>query len=489
MKRVAIVAAAALGAACAHNSAGNPGAATEVLGKRPALEPLQPFAAPVPEVVTLANGLKLFVVEKPGDGIEALSLVVRSGAAQDPANLPGLASLSLEMLEAGSAGRSQTEMAAAADAIGASLNASAGSDGSVIGASAMATQLDKLVALFADLALKPNFAEADWKRLLGRREAELLAQRAEPREAASRAFARAVYGDHPYGRPADGTLESVKAMKLDDARAFFAGFRPEEAALVAVGGADKARVVELLRNAFETWRGASAPIAARPQPQLANAPTERPKLVIVDFKGRPQTVMRVGEPAVPRKSPDALALRLWSAVVGGSFTSRLNQNLREAHAWTYGARAGFSFGVGPGPFVAAADVKTANTADALKETLAELHKALEAPLSDAEIEKGKALLAFGLVEGLQHADGVAGIVGQLFLYDLPNDELATFVPRLSKLTAADVQAAAKRAVAEQGLTIVFAGDQREIEAQLAQSGLSLPAPQMRDAVGELVAGK
>jgi predicted Zn-dependent peptidase len=198
--------------------------------------------------------------------------------------------------------------------------------------------------------------------------------------------------------------------------------------------------------------------------------------------------MRVGAPGVPRSSPDVLALRLWSVIVGGSFTSRLTQNLREKHAWAYGASGLFSFGIGPGPFVAAADVKTANTADALRETLAELKRAVDEPLTDAEIEKGKALLAFALVEGLQHADGVAATMGQLFLYDLPDDELATIVPRLSKLTAADVRAAARRAIQPDAMSIVLAGDRRQIEAQLAQANLGLPAAQYRDAVGNIAVG-
>jgi len=469
-----------LAAGCASGPVGE-----AVLAKRPALAALEPFAAPVPKLHTLANGLKLYVIEKPGDGIEALQLVVKQGSAQDPDALPGLASLALEMLEAGSAGRSQTEMAQAADSIGATVHASAGADASVVSASAMATQLEKLVQLLADVALRPNFAEAEWARLLKQRAAELLAAQAEPGVGAARAFGKAVYDRHPYGRPTEGTLASVKEMKLDDAKAFVAGFRPARAALVAVGGAPEAKVVELLRAAFEGWKGPEGEGAEAAPPQAAAPPTERPRLVIVDYPGKPQTVVRIGQPAVPRSSPEVLPLRLLNNILGGSFTSRLNQNLREKNGYAYGAGSGFAFGVGPGPFIARANVKTQVTAEALREALIELRRAVDEPISQAELEKGKALLAYDLVEALQSAAASAAAFGNLFLYDLPLDEFRTFVPRLGRLTAADVQAAARRVLDPAKMTIVLSGDAKVVEEQLGKSQLGLPAPQRRDAQGEV----
>ena len=472
---------------CAHTQSAIGGGGT-ALAQRPAIAPLEAFAAPVPKIHELKNGLKIYLVEKPGDGIEALQLVVRRGSAADPLELPGLASLALEMLDTGSAGRSQTEMAAAADAIGASVHAGAGLDSSAISASAMTSRIEPLVQLFADVALRPNFAAADWKRLLGQRSADLLAERAEPRAAAGHAFARAVYGAHPYGRPSEGTVESVKVMKLEDAKAFFANFRPSEAAIIAVGGAPEAQVLSLLSAAFEGWQGpAGSDSTALAQ---ASPPTaERPRLVAVEFPGKPQTVMRVGAPGVPRSSADVLALRLWNSILGGSFTSRLNQNLREKHSYTYGAGSGFAFGVGPGPFVAQADVKTADTADALREMLAELSRALDEPVSAEELQKARSLLAFNLVSALEHADGAATAFGQLFSNGLPPDEFTTFVPRLQKLTAADLQAAARRALDPARLTIVLAGDKAAIEKQLAASKLGLPPPQLRDVSGEPLPAK
>jgi zinc protease len=486
MKTALALLAAAL-AACAHQPSA-PAAAADpeaVLAQRPAVPPLQPFAAPVAKVHELQNGLKVHVVVKPGDGIEALQLVTRLGSSSDPVALPGLASLAMGMLETGSAGRSQTQMAALADSIGAAFGASAGSDGSTIYASAMATRLPDLVSLLADVALRPNLAESEWTRTTSERTAALINLRADPVRAAGRALARAMYGDHPYGRPHDGTVASMKAMQLADARAFLQKLSPRDTALVAVGGAPEERVVELVRAAFEGWKG-PADATAGDEPQAAPPPAERPRLVVVDFPGKPQTVMRVGQPALKRSSPDVLSLRVLNAVLGGSFTSRLMQLLREKNGYTYAAHSHFVFGLGDGPFVAAADVKTAVTAAALADMLSELQRASSAAIAPEELSKGRALLAFDLVQGLEHADAALGLFSGLYLYRLPSDELVTFVPRLDQLTSAAILAAAQRTLAPAQMTIVLAGDAKEITAQLQQSSLGLPAPQLRDADGELV---
>jgi zinc protease len=197
----------------------------------------------------------------------------------------------------------------------------------------------------------------------------------------------------------------------------------------------------------------------------------------------------VGQPAVPRSSPDYLALTLLNSVLGGSFTSRLNQNLREQHGYTYGAASRFTFGADPGPFVAYAQVKTEVTGPALKETLYELQRAVSEPLTSDELAKGRALLAYDLVQMLEHADSAAGGISALYVYDLPLDEYRTVVNRLKALTAQDVQAAAKRALQPEKMVITVAGDRKALEPQLQrEAALKLPAPQLRDPSGKLVGG-
>jgi zinc protease len=167
-------------------------------------------------------------------------------------------------------------------------------------------------------------------------------------------------------------------------------------------------------------------------------------------------------------------------VLGGSFTSRLNQNLREKNGYTYGIGTAFAFGRQAGPFGAQSSVKTEVTGLALAEILKEISRAVDEPLSQEELEKGKALLAYQLVETLQRSEATAAAVGGIFVNGLPLDQMQTLVPRLRALTVADVQAAAKRALVPGKMTIVMAGDWKVVGPQLKAAGLELPDPVIRE---------
>jgi predicted Zn-dependent peptidase len=239
-------------------------------------------------------------------------------------------------------------------------------------------------------------------------------------------------------------------------------------------------VVALATRLFGAWKGPATPS----RPPSATGLAIRPRLVLVEFPGRPQTMLQVGQPAVPMISPDSLPLRLMNSVFGGAFTSRLNANLREKHGYTYGAGSAFSFGRGPGPFMAASAVKSEVTGEALKELLGELTRIVEQPLDEAELSKGKALLAYNLVEQLQKSELTAAMVSELFTSGAPLDTLQQFVPRLQALTVADVQAATRRTLDPATMTITVVGDPGVL-GQLEVAGVALPAPQRRTPTGAL----
>lgn len=468
----------------------------EVLTARPALPPLAAFDAPVPEELHLENGVRVLVVERKGAPIETLAFLVPRGSASEPARRAGLASLTAAMLEAGSAGRTQAEIAARADALGAALHSSVTPDGISVSLSAQPERLADAARLLADVALKPNFDPAEFSKVQAQRVAQLTQELAEPRIAASNAFAAALYGDAPLGHPVSGTPSTARALSLPDVTGLWRSVQPAEVSLIAVGSASPEQVVAALAPGFGTWRARAAHTtkateeasakakasAAAGGSRAAAAPGDRPRLVLVEMPERPQTVLRVGQPAAPRNSPDALALRLLNSVLGGSFTSRLNQNLREKNGYTYGAGSGFAFGRLNGPFAASTSVKTQVTGAALGELLGELDRAVTQPLTPEELEKGKALLAYELVSSLEHAEGTAALVEEMVLAGLPLDDLRTTVPRLHGLTVADVQAAARRSLTPGTMTITVAGD----PSVLQQFGsLQLPEPQKRTAEGVL----
>ncbi len=450
------------------------------LGQQPAIPPLAPFDAPAPRIERLSNGLAVYLVERKGDGIESIHFAVRGGASADPAARPGLASLTAALMETGAGGRNQVELATAADTIGASLSVAATQDALIVSVSAMTTSLAPMVGLLADVSLHATLDKAEWARVQQQREAALIDQRSEPEVAVVRAFRSAAYGTNALARPIEGTLASVKATPLAEVKRFYASFSPGESALIAVGGAPADEVLGALDQAFSTWQ--PKPVRV-PRPPQGAIPAERPRLVLVDFPGKPQSVVIVGQPAVPRSSPDRIALEAFNVVLGGSFTSRLEQNLRELHGYTYGAGSRFAFGRGPGPWAARSSVKTDVTGAALSELLKEIRAAVAEPVAPAELDKARALLAYELVETLSHADALAREVTDMFLDGVPPDELRTRVPRLQALTPALVQAAAARVLDPAHMIIVIAGDRTAVAPQLAP--LQLPAPQLRDATGAL----
>jgi zinc protease len=455
-----------------------------VLAQRPPIPVLKPFDAPVPTVLTLSNGLKVYVVERPSAGLEALGFVTRQGSAADPAGKEGLASLAAEMLQAGSAGKSQAEVAGAADAIGADLFVSAATDELSVGLSALAPRLAEMSSLLADVVLRPNLTAQDWQKIQAERLGELTAARSQPQVAARSAFQAALYGNGPLGHLPEGTLSAVKKMRLVDVKRFLASVSPADSAIVAVGSASTGSVRSAMETAFGGWKPSMAS-GSRGHSEVA-APS-RPRFVLVNFPGKPQSVLLVGQPAVPRSSPDVLALELANAIVGGSFTSRLNQNLREQHGYSYGAHSGFAFGKGRGPFAARTSVQTDVTGKAVVEVFKELNRLVAEPLSPDELSKGNALLAFQLVEGLQSVGATARGVADIFLFDLPLDEYRTYVGRLEALTPAAVQDAVRRTLHPEQMTLAIAGDAKAVLPQLqAEAALKLPPPQLRDPEGKVL---
>lgn len=455
-----------------------------VLAQRPPIPLLKPFDAPVPTVLTLSNGLKLYVVERPSAGLEAVAFVSRQGAAADPPGKEGLASLAAEMLEAGSAGKSQAQVAAAADAIGANLSVSAGTDELSVGLSALVPRLGEMATLLADVALRPNLTAKDWQKIQAERLGELTAARSQPRAGARAAFQAALYGSGPLGHLPEGTLGAVKRLRLEDVKAFLGTLSPSGSALIAVGSASTDAVRTAMEAAFGSWE----PKVKSAASVRANvAARERPRFVLVNFPGKPQSVLIVGQPAVPRSSSDVLPLELANAIVGGSFTSRLNQNLREQHGYSYGAGSRFAFGAGPGPFTAQTSVQTDVTGKAVFEVFGELNRLVSEPLSTEELNKGKALLAFELVERLQSVAATARGVADIFLFNLPLDEYRTYVGRLEALTPTAVQDAVRRTLKPETMTLAIAGDAKAVRPQLqAETTLKLPPPQLRDAEGKLL---
>jgi predicted Zn-dependent peptidase len=366
------------------------------------------------------------------------------------------------MLDEGAGGRSALELADEVEFLGASLATSSSFDASTVRLNVPAGRLDAALPLMADVALRPSVPAEELERLRQERLTSLLQARDDASSVASMAFARVLYGDdHRYGIGALGTRGSLGTLTVDDLRAFHAAwYRPGRALLIVVGSVAADRVVPRLEEAFGGWRETGD---ASSRTAVVEAPRSSDRRVhIVDMPGAAQSEIRIGWVGVSRSTPDYFTLQVLNTVLGGAFTSRLNQNLREEHGYTYGASSRFDMRLAAGPFLAGAGVQTDKTAESLREFFNEL-EAIGAPVGDDELTKAKNYVALGFPSEFETIGDLAGRLEDMAIHDLPESHFADYVNAIQAVTAGQVQAAAAAHVQPDRFVIVVAGDRAVIE--------------------------
>jgi zinc protease len=419
----------------------------------------------MPPITTreLANGLKIVVIEQHELPLVDVLLQVRSGGESDPAGKMGTAALVAAMLTEGTTSRTALQIADQAAYLGVELNATSGWEQSTVSVHTPIAQLDSALALFADVALHPSFPTPDLERVRKVRLTALQQLRDRGPAIADRAFASAVFGEqHPYGRPLAGTEGSMASISRDEVQRFYNSYyRPNNATLLVVGDVRPDDVERRAREIFGGWtRGAvSPPTTSTPSSPKATT------VVIVDKPGAAQSSFRVGGIGAPRSTSDYFPLQVMNTILGGAFTSRLMQNLRETHGYTYGAGSGFGLRRSAGPFIASAEIVTAKTDSALIEFLKEL-RAIRDTVPADELAKAKRYLQLGLPGNFETTGGIASEFLPLVAYGIPLDFFATAVQRYDAVTQADVQRVARQYVDPDKLTIVIVGDRKTIEPGL-----------------------
>ena len=435
-----------------------------------------PFVFPTIHKSLLPNGLAVWSVTHGAQPVATMVLLVRAGSSADRAGRPGLASLTGDMLDEGAGDRDALEVHDALARIGAQFDTEVGPDATFLTLTTLTKFRPQGLALLADLVTRPRFDAGEFERVRQLRTNRLRQLRDVPSASADRAFATAVYGDHPYGHLAIGTMAALEHMTLDDVRDFHRrAYQPAHAVLIVVGELSHERAREEAAEAFGTW--AAAPDAGQVTPPGIDAPGHvAHRLLLVDRPEAAQSELRIGHVAVSRRAPDYHALVVANLVLGGQFVSRLNMNLRERKGYTYGARSWFEFRLGPGPFQMSASVQTEVTADAIVEAVGEMASLRGArPITPPELETARATLTKGYPRNFETADQLARSVAQLALYELADDYFATFVPRIAALELGEVQDAATRNLHPERLVTVIVGDATRVTPTLDVLGLGAPA--------------
>ena len=429
-----------------------------------------PAALRLPPVVTreLPNGLRLLIVEHHELPVADVILFIGSGAETDPAARAGLATLTSSMLLEGTTTRSALAIADQQALLGISLGAASGWDGSIVSLHTPTAQLDSALALFADVALRPAFPAAELERLRQNRLTTHVQLRDRPAAIADLAYNAILFGEqHPYGRSLIGTETTTRAITRDDLVAHFRNhYRPNKATLIVAGAVRADEIERRARALFGAWE--RGPVAA---PTTPSAPSPGATMVhLIDKPGAPQSSIRIATVGAPRSSADYFGIVVMNTILGGAFTSRLNQNLRETHGYAYGAGSQFQLRRGAGPFVAAAEVTGAKTDSSLIQFMKEL-RGIRDTVSSAELERAKQQLMLQLPRQFETTTDIANQLVPLVRYGLPLDYYDGYAARIAAITQADVQRVARRYVALDRLSIVVVGDRSSIEPGIRALGL------------------
>ena len=444
-----------------------------VIAERPTPGEPRPYHFPAFERVTLANGFGVIAVHLPGRALVSASLVIPSGAADEPDDQAGVTTLMARGLTEGTARHDAIELVEAAERLGASLHAEAGWDATSVGIDVPVERLGAGLDLVAEVLAEPTFPANEIQRLREERLNDILQAKADPRRRAEERFVDTIYTrESPYRRPASGLQETVERLDAGACAASLAArFDPGRMTLIVGGDLDGVDVLELADERFGPWSRSAT--AAEPRPTTAGSalPGDR-RVVRVDHRpGSVQTEVRIGHVGLPRLIPDFHAISVMTAILGGLFMSRLNHKLREEKGYTYGASAGFDLRRAAGPFAARAAVNSDATVPAVLDTLAELERMRLEEVTQAELDAARDFLVGVFPLRFETPPAVVGSIAGLIVQGLPFDELARYRPAIEAVTAADVQAAAAAHVHPGRSAIVLTGDADGFLPALEAAGL------------------
>ena len=437
----------------------------------------------LPPIVTrqLPNGLRLMVVEHHELPVADFILLVGSGGTADPAGKMGVANLTAAMLREGTTTRKSLEIADQIAFLGVRLNAGSSWESSTLSLHTPTAQLDSALALFADVALRPSFPANEFDRLKKTRLTELLQLKDQGPAIANIAYPAIVYGSsHPYGARLLGTEGSVAGLSVADLQSYYgSNFRPNNSTLIVVGDVTPAQIEQKVNRFFGGWQRGDVTPVKYTDPPKAGITT----VYLIDKPGAAQSSFRIATVGVPRSTRDYFALTVMNTILGGSFTSRLNNNLRETKGYTYGARSQFDMRRAAGPFIASAEIVAAKTDSALIEFMKELN-AIRQSVPPEELSKAKRYLQLQLPSDFETTQQIAGALVPVAMYGLPLDYYNNYVQNIEAITPADVERVARQYVNPGSLAVVIVGDRKSIEPAL--KAVNIGPISIRDMTGQVV---
>ncbi|MCK7597143.1 insulinase family protein [Microbulbifer sp. CAU 1566] len=439
----------------------------------PAVDPTVELELPEQQAFTLKNGLKVVLAERHDTPVVFMNLQYRSGASAD-GDKPGLASVVARMLSEGAGDYDSLAFSARQEELGAGIGASSGLDYNSISFSALKTELEPSLELFRDVITSPLFPEKDLVRVKSNWLDSIRQEEAQPQGLAMRKLPPLLFGeDHPYGAPltGSGTPEAVESITREDLITFQnTWLRPDNAQLTVVGDVTKAEIEKLLNETLGGWRTPKEPLATLEIPSV-----ERPakaRIFLLDRPGAQQSYIMAGLVMPPWRAEDAEAFSAMASAIAGKFTSRLNMNLREDKHWSYGARAVSLDTEAQRPYIVFAPVQTDQTAPAMRELLKEFREYLgKRPIEEKELKDYQDDEVLKQSARFQTKGQLLSSIAWQLEKGLPPEYIAEYPQRVSALSKAQVEAAAKEYLAPDQFTWVVVGDLDKIQKDIEALGI------------------
>ncbi len=438
-----------------------PAAEIEGLPKPAAPRPLKLVA---PQEKTLANGLRVIVVERNGVPLLSAHLLFKTGSAADPAKLAGLTSFTAGLLTQGTATRTAPQIAKQLEALGATLTTGTDWDTLQLKLDTLSANAEPAFEILADVVRSPKFAPEEIERLRRQGLDELRLAMEQPSAIARAVAARAILGASLYAHPPTGTLASLPRIKRGDILSIHQrACIPANAVLVIVGDVSTAAGFALAEKVFGDWTGGSAPEASVPKV----APSQ-PRAILIDLPNAGQAAVYAGARGLARTDEEFTVAEVTNAVLGTGYSSRLNQEIRVKRGLSYGAASKLSPGRTEGLFGASCQTKNESAAEVVRVIQTELKRMASEPAEAAYLDSRRAVLTGDFGRKLETNSGYADEIGELAVYGIPLNSLDERISKIDTVTADQTRAFAAEHFLPEGMTFIIVGRAKDTAARLRE---------------------
>lgn len=413
-------------------------------------------AEPLGKRIVLTNGMVLLLSEKHELPVVTVNMAIKAGSMVEPADKPGLASLTATLLTQGTTRRTASQINREIDFVGGSLTTSGGEDFASASLKVLTKDIRTGFDLFSDVLLNPTFDQKEIDRKVKETLAEIRRQKEMPGIVAGQAFQKGVFGNHPYGRNSDDVAAFLPKMTRQDITAFYASsYTPNNSIISVVGDVTEKEIVALLNEYFSAWKRKEQSFPTPAQPPVID------KLMVEKIdKDVSQANIDMGHVGIRRENPDFYAVTIMNYILGGGgFSSRLMDNIRDTKGLAYDVHSGFAAQKEPGAFTVAIQTKNESANDVIAETVKELKRMQTELVTEKELADAKAYLTGSFPLRMDTYGKIAGMLTSIETYNLGLDYPQKYPALINGVTREDIQRVAKKYLHPDTMVVVVVANQ------------------------------